>query len=237
MISKILEIETGIKNEKLRQSIKTNILNCFVCIKNYITLSPGVISPGKVENKVKEIREYVKVWIKNTDLTKKIESVLGEFENRYIELIQEEDKIIEEKQELINEVIGPVEIERPIALPNYTRKLLSEVDPIKGDVSYLPIGPCSHYCIVYKVVGDISYVIPLTTTLGIFAGYEISKSRFFKGMAEHALYQFPTSLVKEKLTMPYDHKGELRCIFKYVEDGFRSIFPKVKGKKKPSKSL
>lgn len=234
MVNNLIEIEKEIKEEKLRHSIKTDILNCIVCLKNYITMSPGVISPGKVEKKIKDIRSFVKVWIKNPNLINKINSTLIEFENRFIEMIPEKLTENLEKQDTID-TIGTTEISRPVALPNYTRKLLSDVDPIKGDVSYLPIGPCSHYCIVYKVCNDITYVIPLTTTKDIFTGYEISKSRFFKGIAIYTLYQFPTSLVKEKLTIPYDHKSELRNIFRSVENEFRSIFPKItskRGKKK-----
>ena len=233
MLSKLVNLEKEIKNEKLRQSIKTDILNCIVCLKNYITFSPGVISPGKTEDKIKEIRGYIKVWIKNASLVDKIDKTITEFEYRYLEISPNPP---EEKEvtELIN-----IPDERPKTLPNYVRKLLNEVDPIKGDVSYLPIGPCSHYCIVYKISGDVTYVIPLTTTLDVFSGYEISKSRFYKGMAIYTLHQFPTSLVKEKLTIPYDHKGELRNIFKSVEEEFRSIFPKTtkRLKRKPLKSL
>lgn len=231
MVNKIQEIEQSIKNEKIRQLIKSKILNGLICLKKFITMSPGVISPGKIEDKISEIRSYVSIWIKNTELLKNIEITLKEFEERYIEMIlPDEDNRVESSEEVILR-------EQPKSLPNYARKLLNEVDPIKGDVSYLPIGPCSHYCIVYKVSGNVSYVIPLTTTEGIFSGYEISKSRFFRGIAIFTLYQFPTSLVKEKLTIPYDHKGELRSIFKAVEDEFRSIMPRKVVKKKALKSL
>ena len=174
MLNKLIDLEKGIKNEKLRQSIKTDILNCIVCLKNYITLSPGVISPGKTENKIKEVRGYVKVWIKNTSLVEKINKTLTEFENRYLEILPNPP----EEKDMTESISIPEN--QPTILPNYVRKLLSEVDPIRGDVSYLPIGPCSHYCIVYKISGNVTYVIPLTTTMGIFSGYEISKSRFYK---------------------------------------------------------
>lgn len=238
MLEKIQKIEHLIKNEKIRNSIRSKILNGFTYLKNFITLSPGILSPGKVEDKICEIKSYTTVWVKNEQLNKDISNLLLEYESRYLEMIP--DKVDEEKQELVKEIIGTTDIPTPAAtLPNYVRKLLSEVDPIKGDVSYLPIGPCSHYCIVYKVLGDISYVIPLTTTPGVFTGYKISKSRFFKGIAIYTLYQFPTSMVKDKLTIPYDHKSELKEIFKSVENTIRSIFPREvkRGKRKTPKSL
>lgn len=34
----------------------------------------------------------------------------------------------------------------------------------RGDVAFLPIGPILHYCIVFKVVGEISFVLSITTS-------------------------------------------------------------------------
>ena len=74
----------------------------------------------------------------------------------------------------------------------------------------------------------------MTTTGGhLGEGYDIAKSRFFKGKALYSLYQFPISMVKEKFTIPFDNITELRNIFKGFEDNMRKILPRLRKPSKP----
>ena len=212
---------------KIRHSIKVDILNSIVCMKNYITTSPGIISPGKVEEKIKVIESLLKVWVTDPKILSEFEELSKDYVSKYIELVPENmDKIEASKEEVGDQLISEKSV-----IPNHTRRLFKGVNIIKGDVSYLPIGPCCHYCITYKVVNNIAYVIPMTTTPDIFTGFQISKSRFWKGTAIYALYQFPVDFVADKFTMPYDHKGELKDIFKSLEKEFKSILPKERKKR------
>ena len=214
---------------KVKNSIKVEILNSIVYMKNYITTSPGIISPGKVEEKIKAVKSLLKVWVNDSKILSEFEELSKDYIDKYIYLIPEMDKIKinkEEEEEVKDQLISEKSV-----IPNYTRKLFKGVNIIRGDVSYLPIGPCCHYCIVYKVVNNVAYVIPMTTTPDIFTGFQISKSRFWKGTAIYALYQFPIDFVADKFTMPYDHKGELRDIFRSLEKEFKLILPKDRKKK------
>ena len=173
-------------------------------------------------------------------LTEIMESIsnLYQKETKILEILDQmstfmglQQKTIEQLQAKIAELEGKKVINNTSPTPNYTRKLFKDISIVKGDVTFLPIGPCCHYCIVYKVVDNIAYVIPITTTPDIFNGYSISKSRFWRGTAIYALYQFPIEIVIEKFTMPYDNKSELRSIFKSLESTFKSILPKEKKRK------
>lgn len=210
---------------KVRHSIKVSILNDLIYLRNYITTSPGIISPAKVEDKIRELKSLLKVWITNSTILNEFNLLSNEYIDRYIEMKNitvnpEKDSSEEEDKKLYT---API--------PNYTKKLLKNIAVIRGDVSYLPIGPCCHYCIVYKIVDNIAFVIPMTTTPDVFNGYQISKSRFWRGTAIHAIYQFPLEIVEEKFTMPYDHKGELKEIFKSLELTIKNILPKERKRK------
>lgn len=50
----------------------------------------------------------------------------------------------------------------------------------KYDVILCNVGPCPHFGVVYKVVGDIVYVIVISTK-NTFNGVEIKQSKMFKG--------------------------------------------------------
>ena len=227
----------SIKEErKLRNTYRVNILNDIYFIQKFLTSSPGVIGPGKVEEKINSIKKQLKSpWITqyNKSLCEKlgesIEKVEKEFTERYLEMPKEEDTAVDVTDEVI-ESNNPYSSSTVWeALPRRTVSLFKDVEIRKGDVSYLPVGPCCHYCIIYKIVGETVYVIPLTTTDGIFEGYKLEKSRFFKGTAIYSLQQFPKSMVEQKFTMPFDHKSECNQIFKSFEETMSKV---IKRKKK-----
>lgn len=212
------------KDEKLRNTIKTNILNGLIFIKKFLESSPGIISPSKVCEKINQIKEYLGVWVKNKDLIDSTNDIFKEIIDKYINLVDEEDTEKPKEQSIeINKLS-----EKPVKdyVPWYTKKLFNGIEVKRQDVAYLPIGPCHHYCIVYKVLGDKTYIIPITTNIDAFDGYVIEKSRFFKGKAIFSIYQYPTSVVKDKLVLPYDHKSEVNNIFKALEEFMTSILPK-----------
>ena len=231
LANKIESLLLRYKEEKLRNTIKSDILNGLGFIKKFIESSPGVISPIKVSEKMKEVEGYLKVWIKKPDLVEETKSIFSEITNRYIDISE-----TKEDKNVITSVLDKKPIKDSI-LPWHTKRLFSEVDIRRQDVAYLPIGPCNHYCLVYKVVGDKTYIIPITTDVDAFDGYSIEKSRFFRGKAIFSLYQFPTSMVKDKFVLPYDHKSEANNIFKALEEFMTSILPKKRAKPKPSKIL
>ena len=231
MIKELTELHSKIKELKGKNSIKVNILNSIDYLIKFIETSPGIIGTSKIEDKIAIIRSnIVSPWLSlEKGLIDEVRELLDRYTDKYINLIpveEEECKIEDTKSELS---LFPEQV--TVQMPHRLKRLFIDVVPMKGDVSYLPIGPIHHYCIVYKVVGDVSYVIPLTTTTGIFEGYTLEKSRFFKGTAIISLSQFPTSLVSEKFVMPYDNKSEFRNICKTLEEQLFKILPRQKKKK------
>ena len=231
MIDKLEEYIHKIRESKtLKNKYRTSILTDLDVVLRFLKTSPGIISPAKVDEKI----ELIVVTLKNpwcnvlgssliTDLTK----LLVDIRKNYI-LLEGEERVV---------AVCPTERDKDLlslpeedlldkgtvisALPKRLLRLLN-VDIQKGDVSLLPIGPCQHYCLVYKIVDDITYVIPITSTPGVFVGYPITKSRFFKGMAIFSIQQFPTALVRSKLAMPYDNKSECYAIFRAFEENIIS---------------
>lgn len=230
MEKRIDRLIKSFSEEKLKNTIKVDILNDLRYIGKFITSSPGIISPAKVSEKMKSVEGYLSVWVRNKELTEEVKSLFQEITDRYINLVESE----EEKTTILPETV--IEAKKSSVkssiIPWSTKRLYNDVEIKKYDVSYLPVGPCNHYCLVYKVVGDKTYVIPLTTNTEVFNGYMIEKSRFFKGMAIFSLYQFPTSLVKDHFVLPYDHKGEANKIIKSLEDLLKSMLPRERKPKK-----
>ena len=231
MLDRINSLLLKYKEEKLKNTIKTNILNNLEFIKRFIESSPGVISPVKVSEKMKEVEGYLRVWIKKPDLIEETNSLFSEITNRYIDISE-----TKEEKGLVTSVLGKKPVKDSI-IPWHTKKLFSGVEIRRQDVAYLPIGPCNHYCLIYKIVGESTYIIPITTDTETFDGYLIEKSRFFKGKAIFSLYQYPTSMVKDRLVLPYDHKSEANNIFKALEDFMTSILPRKRVKSKAPKIL
>lgn len=237
MIDKLEEYIHKIRESKtLKNKYRTSILTDLDVVLRFLKTSPGIISPAKVDEKI----ELITVTLKNpwcqvldssliTDLTK----LLANIRKDYILLEGEERVVAECPTERDKDILSLPEedlLDKGTvisALPKRILRLL-DVDIQKGDVSLLPIGPCQHYCLVYKIIDDITYVIPITSTPGVFVGYPITKSRFFKGMAIFSIQQFPTALVRSKLAMPYDNKSECYAIFRAFEENIRSIVPRKK---------
>ena len=235
MIDQIEKYISEIKNISLRSSIKTRILTDLDFILRFLKTSPGIISPVKAEDKIYSVITNLKnPWCSKSIHPKTIESlesVLQDIKKSYIQFEEKSDKKTDDT--LLDPVADVIDSGTVIdTLPRRLSRLLVGVEIKKGDVALLPVGPCNHYCIVYKILGDITYVVPMTTTPGVFTGYPLEKSRFFRGMAIFSIHQFPTSMVSSRLTMPYDNKSECNNIFRALEDTLRGVLPRVKKKTK-----
>ena len=171
--------------------------------------------------------DLIKIWYKKPEDRDCIEKILdikrkfitpsltaGDSEEKSIS--QREEEIVTRSKELEEKI--PADL-REKYLPMYIERLRPETIE-RGDVAFLPIGPILHYCIVFKVVGEISFVLSITTSGEAkgFVGYQLERSRFFKGTALYTLHQVPTALVNRKFVMPYDNKAELGRIFTGCEE-------------------
>lgn len=223
-----------IKSLSLRNSIKARILTDLDFILRFLKTSPGIISPVKAEDKIYSVIANLKnPWCSksiDSSIIKTTEGILQDIKKSYIQLEEKPKKLDEVLLDPVADVVDPVTVID--TLPRRLSRLLVGVEIKKGDVALLPVGPCNHYCIIYKILGDITYVVPMTTTPGVFTGYSLEKSRFFRGMAIFSIHQFPTSMVSSRLTMPYDNKSECNNIFRALEDTLRGVLPKVKKKTK-----
>lgn len=237
MIDKLEKYIYKIRESKtLKNKYRTSILTDLDVVLRFLKTSPGIISPAKVDEKI----ELITVTLKNpwchvlgSDLITDLTKLLANIRKDYISLDGEERVVAESPIERDKEILSLPEedlLDKGAVISALPKRLLRllDVDIQKGDVSLLPIGPCQHYCLVYKIIDDITYVIPITSTPGVFVGYPITKSRFFKGMAIFSIQQFPTSLVRSRLTMPYDNRSECYAIFRAFEENIRSIVPRKK---------
>lgn len=207
---------------KIKNTIKCTMFNNLIYLERYIQHGPGIVSPAKVEEKLDSTIELSTIWIKDSEFNSLLNSVSERIKN---------NNLVEEKVALDNEE-NAVIIEEPPSIPRYIERLRPK-EIVKLDVAYLPIGPVNHYCLVYKVIGEVSFVIPFTTSgVDQFVGYDITKSRFWKGKAVYTLHQFPTSMVLSKFVMPYDHKTEAMLIIKNCESYIRGLLPKERKRKK-----
>ena len=208
----ILKLKTKIKN-----SIKCTMFNNLIYLERFVQHGPGITSPIKAEEKLDEIVELASVWIKDSEFTTLLNNVSLKLKDYSVDKKTSTEESITEELSII---------------PKYIERLRPK-EIVKYDVSYLPIGPVNHYCLVYKVIGEVSFVIPFTTSgVDQFVGYDITKSRFWKGKAVYTLHQFPTSMVLSKFVMPYDHKSEAMMIIKNCEIYIKSLLPKERRKKK-----
>lgn len=209
---------------KLKNSIKCTIVNHLMYIDKFIQTGPGVISPAKVEEKLGIILDLSNIWVKDSEFNEIFMNIKNTLMSEYLyPSISNKESIPETLED---------EVHVPELNPRYIERLRPK-NVERLDVSYLPIGPVSHYCLVYKVVGDVSFVIPFTTSgSDQFIGYDIEKSRFWRGKAAFTLHQFPTSMVLSKFVMPYDHKLEANMIIKSCEKYIRGLLPKERKKKK-----
>ena len=221
LVEDIDNIILDIKGEKIKNTIKTEIINNLDYVKLFITSSPGLISPSIVGDKINTTRQYLKVWVKGNNIYSTCDTIFSEIESRFINLQDTEEDKEEDSVKIPEDYTS-------YTIPSRTKKLFSkDMEIRRGDVSYLPVGPCRHYCIVYKIIDDTCLVLPITTSGGYLGfGYDIEKSRFFKGTVLYSINQFPKSMVAEYFALPYDSVGEVRKIFKGFEEMMKSILPK-----------
>ncbi len=229
--------------KNIKSEIKKRILENLDEVIRFLIVGPGVVSPEMTRTRCNRVVDLLKVWYKSSDSSSMIEKIL-EVKKKYVvvciptdtpEQPPEEREVCSLEKEVINK---SKELEDKISpelrekyLPLYIERLRpSKIE--KGDVAFLPIGPILHYCIVFKVVDDVSFVISLTTDPESFVGYKIEKSRFFKGTAIYAIHQVPTALVMRKFVMPYDSKSELNKILSGCEDYFKTNILKRTYKRK-----
>lgn len=228
-ISELGDIRKDINTQKnIKNEIKKKLLENLDEIIRFLVVGPGVVSPETTRTRCNRVIDLVKVWYKSPESGSIMEKIL-EVKKKYVvvSIPESEEK---EFSDLEREVMTKTkELEDKISpelrekyLPLYIERLRPNSIE-RGDVAFLPIGPILHYCIVFKVIGDISFVVSITTnTTEDFIGYKLEKSRFFKGTAVYALHQVPTALVMRKFVMPYDNKSELIKILSECENYIKS---------------
>lgn len=227
-VTEIGDIRKSISDYKnIKNSIKKVITEGLDEIIRFLTVGPGVVSPEATRTRCNKIVDLIKIWYKNPedrDCVERILDVKRKFITPSLTAGESEEKSISQRKEEI--VTRSKELEEKIPadlrekyLPMYIERLRPETIE-RGDVAFLPIGPILHYCIVFKVVGEISFVLSITTSGEAkgFVGYQLKRSRFFKGTALYTLHQVPTALVNRKFVMPYDNKAELGRIFTGCEE-------------------
>lgn len=222
----VKDLKDVLKSITLKNSIKSTMINDLDYILRFTSSGIGVVSPTKAEEKAKELKDLAKVWISSESLKSSIEAIVDKITRDHFLLADKKEELKEEK---INSSIVS-----PSLPPGTVSNRLSKLKPCdirRLDVSYLYIGPVPHYCLIYKVIKDITLVIPMTTDTENFEGFEIKKSRFWKGKAIYSINQFPTSVVKKGFVMPYDHRLEGNQIIKECEKFLKEIFPKDRKRK------
>lgn len=228
-ITELGDIRRSVNNYKnIKNSIKKSITEGLDEIIRFLMVGPGIVSPEATRTRCNKIVDLIKVWYKNPESRECIEKIL-DIKRKFISptltaeeseekssISHREEEIVTRSKELEDKI--PADL-REKYLPMYIERLRPETVE-RGDVAFLPIGPILHYCIVFKVVGDISFVLSITTSGEAkgFIGYQLEKSRFFKGTAMYTLHQVPTALVNRKFVMPYDNKAELGKILSGCED-------------------
>lgn len=236
-----MEIDVKLKTENLRRKIesytrlKTSVKKMLDeklgIISRFIKVGPGVVSPEKVRKTLGDVRSLLGIWVRDTETVKDwyelIDEIKGglfpeDFEKETVlgfineEKKDEEERILEKRDmdiESSDEINSIAAINQEI---NKRYRSLYPENLEKLDICYLPIGVIPHYCLVYKVLGPITYVISLTSNKKKeFIGHVIEKSRFFKGStATYSLHQVPTSMALKMYVMPFDSKTEGNTILK-----------------------
>lgn len=236
-LGEVRKILSDFKN--VRNEIKKRTLENLDEIIRFLTVGPGVVSPELTRTRCNKVVDLIKIWFKSHPNQGSMMEKVLDVKRKYVTtlipdlsttpsspLIEEEDSEISDiEREVINkskELGSKISPElREKFLPLYIERLRPDTIE-RGDVAFLPIGPILHYCIVFKVVGDTSFVISITTNSEDFVGYKLEKSRFFKGTAIYALHQVPTALVNRKFVMPYDSRSELNKILSGCEEYLKS---------------
>lgn len=222
-ITELGNIRKSVNDYKsIKNSIKKTITEGLDEMIRFLMVGPGVVSPEATRTRCNKVVDLVKIWYRDRDCVEKILDIKRRFISPALPadeekpITQREEEVVTKSKELEEKI--PADL-REKYLPMYIERLRPETVE-RGDVAFLPIGPILHYCIVFKVVGEISFVLSITTSGEAkgFVGYQLEKSRFFKGTAMYTLHQVPTALVTRKFVMPYDNKAELGRIFSGCED-------------------
>lgn len=230
---------------KLKNGIKKSIIGDLIEVLRYIKNGPGVVSSEKVSKCLGEVKSLLSVWVKDTSVLKNWyeeidyikDSILPE-SNELTKAIKNEKKEAEkeflEKREYL--LTSEEVLDKPIGMDMPRRyRILFPESLEKLDVVYVPIGVIPHYCIVYKVVGDITYVVSMTSNKNKeYTGHLIEKSRFWSGStAVFALHQIPTKLALSMYVMPFDSKIEGNTILQECTEFLtKNILIKSRRKKK-----
>lgn len=93
----------------------------------------------------------------------------------------------------------------------------------KYDVIVSNIGPCAHFCAVYKVVDDIVYVISISSKSKL-NGIEINDSKMFKG-GYFIPYIYPVSLQNalSHFCFRLDNKKEFDNVIKVMKKNYSNL--------------
>lgn len=248
-------VSIKVENFKIpKNSIKSTLISNLETISKYLNSGYSLISSEVLKNDIKSIKNIIKAWIRNPELIKEIETFLTNFEEFNLSVEKEPlkqyliEEIRENKELMTENKLVSEKIEEE--LDDFKDKNLKIADYLtskssfrykdlkperleKLDVCYLPIGVIPHYCLVYKVLGDICYVMSITTNSDSkYVGYDIKDSRFFKGTVTFSLIQIPTSLAKKMFVTVYDSKSEGLKIMKEANKYFQSLIPTKRSKKR-----
>lgn len=233
----------------IKNNIKKELVESLEFISRFLLVGPGVTSPVVVKQKINRTGQLTKAWIRDVDLAKGILETIGMVKIKFLEPSETDDEATEiVKAEKVAQEVAEIrdipkkDRDMEAELKDYVNKVPKYVERLrpekleKLDISYLPIGPVPHYCMVYKILSDVTYVIPITSHGDMFQGCPIEKSRFLKGKFIYTLYQFPTSLVLSRFVMPYDARTEGTRVCKEISEYFKSsVIPKTRKQKKSKK--
>lgn len=243
--SRIEKLKLSIESYgKLKNGIKKSISEKLITVLRYIKHGPGIVNQDIASRSLGDVKKYLGVWVKDTEVVgdwcEEINLIKQELfppKNELLsdvleEKLEEEKKILEkrdiaiESKEVIDKPVVEMERRYRVLFPESLEKL---------DVVYVPIGVIPHYCIVYKVVGDITYVLSMTSNKNKeYTGHLIEKSRFWSGStAIFSLHQIPTRLAMSMYVMPFDSKSEGNQILRECTEFLtKNILIKTRRKKK-----
>lgn len=231
------------KNRFIRSNTRKSMFSGLNYLSKFLTSlssDDSTVSYSKTMNHIEELRELIGTWCRKDtkafDILDEIEILYRDVVDILGEVIEKDDpkeevseigeeKKKEEEEDLV--VIPPAAVLK--SMPVYFTRLKPK-SLEKYDVSYLPIGPINHYCIIAKIdkSNNSVFVIPITTDVKKFTGQMIEKSRFFQGKAVYSLHQLPYKLALSKFVMQYDNKGEVIQIIKNTFEHIRkNVMPRV----------
>lgn len=203
---------------------KKDFLEKITSVLDYLKKGAGIHSPLQAKKDCTYLLGLSKIWLRSK----------GESFNTLIEDIKNSDLLIKTVQETpkpkkrLTPNLGMAPEKKTPSINSFDlSKFRLKPDVVeKGDVVRLPVGPIDHFCLVCRVVGDKTYVIPITSQTS-FKGLKVEKSRFFRGIAIYSILQYPTSMCTSRFIMPFDHKTEalylIRTVTEYLQN---NVLPK-----------